>query len=106
MSPPSTQNTGGSASSEDAGTQATAEQSPTPSRFVRHQMERASNQTARQGVSTAPRLDAITQGQGFELINETNSSYLVRTSENHVGLVPKSALQWLPILPGDEVVSD
>ncbi len=106
VSPPSTQNTGGSASSEDAGTQATAEQSPTPSRFVRHQMERASNQTARQGVSTAPRLDAITQGQGFELINETNSSYLVRTSENHVGLVPKSALQWLPILPGDEVVSD
>ena len=51
-------------------------------------------------------LDAITPGQGFEIISEANSSYMVRTSENVVGYVSKTALEWLPILPGDEVISD
>jgi hypothetical protein len=51
-------------------------------------------------------MHAITQGQAFEIISDANSSYLVRTSDNTIGYVSKSALVWLPILPGDEVVAE
>ena len=81
------------------------EQNPFVSRIVQHQMTRASFQMPTAATTAAPRPDAIIQGQGFELINETSSSYLVRTSENVVGHVSKSALLRLPILPGDEVIA-
>ena len=80
------------------------EQNPTLSPWVRHQMQRASTQAAAQGATASPRLDALAPGQGFELLNETEHSYLVRTSENVIGYVSKTALVRLPILPGDEVI--
>jgi hypothetical protein len=46
---------------------------------------------------------AIDAGQGFELLDETNTAYYIRTSDNREGYVSKSALERLPILPGDEV---
>ncbi len=79
------------------------ESTPAPSRFMQHQMMRAASQTTTHGVSVAPRADSMAQGQGFELLSETNASYLIRTLENSVGYVSKSALKRLPILPGDEV---
>ena len=74
------------------------------SRFTRHQMQRAAAQAPAPlagavGASAA----AINAGQGFELLDETGSSYYVRTSDNREGYVSKSALERLPILPGDEV---
>ena len=105
VQPPSPQTTNQSSPSNAIGTLG-PEQGRPLSRLVRHQMTRASSQATVQGSSAPLRLDAISQGQGFELLNETTSSYMVRTSENVIGYVSKSALHWLPILPGDEVVSD
>ncbi len=77
------------------------------SRWGQHQMSRAATDTVgSQAVSASAQTDAVTAGQGFELLSETASSYLVRTSENVVGYVSRTALVWLPILPGDEVVAD
>ncbi len=45
----------------------------------------------------------IAKGQGFELLDENDHAYFVRTSENVVGYVYKSAIRRQPILPGDEV---
>ena len=85
------------------------EQGGGASRRLQYRMATASLQTPTERAPAVQRpvmLDAVTQGQGFEVLSETASAYLVRTSENVVGFVPRTALVWLPILPGDEVVSD
>ena len=54
-------------------------------------------------VTRATGSAAIAAGQGFEVLSETDTSYYVRTADNRLGYVSRSALQRLPILPGDEV---
>ena len=75
------------------------------SRFTRHQMERAASQAPAPppGAIGSTGSAAIPPGQGFEILDETNSSYYVRTSDNREGYVSKSVLEMIPILPGDEV---
>ena len=104
--PAPTPSSGQTAASSTVDTPGAGQERPL-SRLVQHQMTRATTETAATPGPSAPtRLDAVTQGQGFEVLSETASAYLVRTSENVVGFVPRTALVWLPILPGDEVVSD
>ena len=76
---------------------------PRLSPFERHQLMRASSRVPAASVSGVATSLAIVPGQGFELLQETDHSYFVRTSENVEGYVSKSALRRLPILPGDEV---
>ena len=74
------------------------------SRFTRHQMQRAAAQAPAPPPSIAGSSGAaINAGQVFELLDETATTYYVRTSDNREGYVSKSALERLPILPGDEV---
>ena len=74
------------------------------SRFTRHQMQRAAAQApAPPPAAVGSSASAINAGQVFELLDETSTSYYVRTSDNREGYVSKSALERLPILPGDEV---
>ena len=74
------------------------------SRFTQHQMQRVASQAPPPPPTTggASAL-ALNAGQGFELLDETNTAYYIRTSDNREGYVSKSALERLPILPGDEV---
>ena len=104
--PPSVQPSTEVQTSAAAGTQS-AEPGIAINRLVQHHMTRATYETVgRQGPSSPATMHAITQGQAFEIISDANSSYLVRTSDNTFGYVSKSALVWLPILPGDEVVAE
>lgn len=74
------------------------------SRFIRHQMQRAAAQAPAPPPSITGSSGAVIDaGQVFELLDETATSYYVRTSNNREGYVSKSALERLPILPGDEV---
>ena len=81
------------------------EQESALSRFARYRMETVASQVPAptSAVSGATAGAAIAAGQGFEVLDETNTSYYVRTADNREGYVSKSALQRLPILPGDEV---
>ena len=82
------------------------DENPILSRFTRHQVQRAAAQAPAPipgAVETSAA--AINAGQGFELLEETSTSYYLRTSDNREGYVSKSALERLPILPGDEVNS-
>lgn len=100
----------GSAPSGRAAPSGASAEGPSPagnapglSRFAQHQMTRASAQDPAGGLSPVGSSLSVAPGQGFELLQETDNSYLVRTSENIEGYVSKSALHKLPILPGDEV---
>ena len=74
------------------------------SRFTRHQMQRAAAQAPAPVPGAVGSYSVVIDaGQGFELLDETGNSYYVRTSDNREGYVSKSALDRLPILPGDEV---
>ena len=90
--------------SSDSGDGVPGEDSMT-SRFTRHQMQRAASQAPipPPGAIGSTGSAAIAPGQGFEILDETNSSYYVRTSDNREGYVSKSVLEMIPILPGDEV---
>ena len=81
------------------------EQESALDRMVRFRMETAATQVYVPPSPTAGAVGgtAIAAGQGFEVLEETNTSYYVRTADNRMGYVSKSALQRLPILPGDEV---
>ena len=80
------------------------EENSAMSRFTRHQMQRAAAQAPAPPPGAAgAQAAAINAGQGFELLDETSTSYYLRTSDNREGYVSKSALERLPILPGDEV---
>ena len=74
------------------------------SRFTQHQMQRVASQAPPPPPTTGgASAVALNAGQGFELLDETNAAYYIRTSDNREGYVSKSALERLPILPGDEV---
>ena len=74
------------------------------SRFTRHQLRRAADQAPAPPPPTVVSSGAaIAAGQVFELLDETATAYYLRTSDNREGYVSKSALERLPILPGDEV---
>ncbi len=74
-------------------------------RMVRFRMERVATEVSvpPPPVSGVAAPNAIAAGQGFEILEETGTSFHVRTADNRIGYVSKSNLQRLPILPGDEV---
>ncbi len=74
-------------------------------RMVRFRMERVATEVSvpPPPVSGLAAPHAIAAGQGFEILEETGTSYYVRTADNRIGYVSKSNLQRLPILPDDEV---